>query len=94
MLRVAQLVARGTAETALFDAVAVEASGLIGGEGANLVRFDGPRTFTIIATCGGPAPVGLKVEVPEDDDGTAREVIRTPARSSRQPSDQCGAIVF
>ncbi len=82
LLRVAQLVARGTPEAELFDAVAIEASGLIGGEGANLVRFDGPRTFTIIATCGGPAPVGLKVEVPDDDDGTAREVIRThrPAR--------------
>ena len=82
LLRVAQLVARGTAEAELFDAVAIEASGLIGDEGANLVRFDGPRAFTIIATCGGPAPVGLKVEIPEDDDGTAREVIRThrPAR--------------
>jgi GAF domain len=76
------LVARGTAEAELFDVVAIEASGLIGGEGANLVRFDGPRTFTIIATCGGPAPVGLKVEIAEDDEGTAREVIRThrPAR--------------
>ena len=82
LLRVAKLVASGTAETELFETVAVEASGLIEGEGANLVRFDGPRTFTIIATCGGPAPVGLKVEIPEDDDGTAREVIRThrPAR--------------
>jgi GAF domain-containing protein len=82
LLRVAQLVARGTPEAELFDAVAVEASGLLGGEGANLVRFDGPRTFTIIATCGGPAPVGLKVEIPEDDEGTALEVIRTyrPAR--------------
>ncbi len=82
LLRVAQLVARGTPETELFDAVAIEASGLIGGEGANLVRFNGPRTFTIIATCGGPAPVGLKVEIAEDDDGTASEVIRThrPAR--------------
>ena len=82
LLRVAQLVARGTAEAELFDAVATEASGLIGGEGANLVRFDGPRTFTIIATCGGPAPVGFKFEIPEDDEGTASEVIRThrPAR--------------
>ena len=82
LLRVAQLVARGTAEAELFDAVAIEASGLIGGEGVNLVRFDGPRTFTIIATCGGPAPVGLKVEIAEDDEGTAMEVIRTrrPAR--------------
>jgi signal transduction histidine kinase len=82
LLRVAQLVARGTAEAELFDVVAIEASGLIGGEGANLVRFDGPRTFTIIATCGGPTPVGLKVEIAEDDEGTAREVIRThrPAR--------------
>ena len=82
LLRVAQLVARGTAEAELFNAVAIEASGLLGGEGANLVRFDGPRTFTIIATCGGPAPVGLRVEIPEDDNGTAREVIRThrPAR--------------
>ncbi|HEY0935106.1 MAG TPA: GAF domain-containing protein, partial [Trebonia sp.] len=82
LLRVAQLVARGMAEAELFDAVAVEASGLIEGEGANLARFDGPDEFTIIATCGGPAPVGLTVEIAEDDDGTAREVIRThrPAR--------------
>ena len=83
LLRVAQLVARGTPEAELFDAVAIEASGLIGGEGANLVRFDGPRTFTIIATCGGPAPVGLKVEIPEDDEGTAREVIRTHRAARR-----------
>jgi GAF domain-containing protein len=94
LLRVAQLVARGTPEAELFDAVAIEASGLIGGEGANLVRFDGPRTFTIIATCGGPAPVGLKVEIPEDDDGTASEVIRTHRTARRDNYRTSAAPLF
>jgi GAF domain-containing protein len=83
LLRVAQLVARGADENALFNAVAVEAAGLIGNEGTNLVRFDGPRTFTVIATSGGPAEVGLSLEVPPDDPGTAAEVIRTHRAARR-----------
>lgn len=94
LLRVAQLVARGTAEAELFDAVAIEASGLMEGEGANLVRFDGPDAFTIIATCGGPAPVGLKVEIPEDDEGTAREVIRTHHSARRDNYRTTAAPLF
>ncbi len=82
LLRVAELVARGVGERELFDAVAVEASGLIGNEAVTLARRDGPRTFTVIASCRGQVPVGFVLEVPLGDPGTVDEVIRThrPAR--------------
>ncbi|MCW2994570.1 MAG: sensor signal transduction histidine kinase [Conexibacter sp.] len=88
--RVAELVAHGALESELFDAVAAEAAQLIDDEGTTLVRFDGPRTYTIVATCGGPAPVGLRVDVPDDDDGTSAEVLRT-RRPARRDDYQIGS---
>ncbi len=82
LLRVAALVARGAAETVIFDAVAVEAAALIDDEPTTLVRYEGRRTFTVCATRNGPVPVGARVTLPEDDTGTLADVLRTlrPAR--------------
>lgn len=82
LLRVAALAAGGASETDIFDAVATEAAGLVDQEATTLVRYEGERTFTVLAERHGPAPVGLRYTVPEDDEGTSAEVLRTlrPAR--------------
>jgi signal transduction histidine kinase len=83
LLRVAELVASGASEKELFDVVAVEAAGLIGDEATTLIRLVGPRSFELLATWRGPAPIGTVVELAEgDDSGAAAQVIRThrPAR--------------
>ncbi len=90
--RVAELVARGANPDELFAAVAAEAAALVD-EATTLVRLDGDRAYTIVAAHGGPAPVGTRIDVPPDDEGVVREILRTrrPARlddygSRRGPS--------
>jgi signal transduction histidine kinase len=85
LLRVAALVARGAGETEIFDAVAVEAAGLIRDEPTTLVRYEGNRTFTVLAHRNGPAPIGMTFTVPADDVGTLDQMLRTlkPARLDR-----------
>ena len=81
--RVAELVARGASQDALLDAVAVEASGLIEGRPTSLMRFDDDAgACTLVATCGGPARVGLQTVVSPDDQGIIAKILRTgrPAR--------------
>jgi signal transduction histidine kinase len=82
LLRVAALVARGAGEAEIFDVVAVEASGLVDDEPTTLVRYEGGRTFTVLATHHGPAPIGTRFTVPADDAGTLDQMLRTlkPAR--------------
>jgi signal transduction histidine kinase len=82
LLRVAALVAEGAGEAAIFDAVAVEAAGLIDDEATTLVRYEGDRTFLVLAHRNGPAPVGTRFTVPADDAGTLDRMMRTlrPAR--------------
>lgn len=88
LLRVAALVAEGAAEGAIFDAVAVEAASLVDEEPTTLVRYEGRRTFTVLATRNGPAPPGTRYTVPVDDAGTSAEMLRTgrPARRDRYDS--------
>src|SRR4051794_26013755 len=57
--RVAELVAKGTAQEELFARVAVEASELIG-EDISLLRIERDGVYTVIASHGGPAPVGTQ----------------------------------
>ncbi|WP_240670467.1 sensor histidine kinase [Actinoplanes solisilvae] len=85
LLRVAALVARRAGETEIFEAVAVQAASLIYDEPTTLVRYEGGRTFTVLAHHNGPAPVGTKVTVPVGDAGTLDELLRTlkPARLDR-----------
>jgi signal transduction histidine kinase len=85
LLRVAALVAHGAAEAEIFDAVAVEAARLIDDEPTTLVRHEGNRTFTVVATHNGPAPIGTRFTVPDNDPGTLDALMRTlrPARMDR-----------
>jgi signal transduction histidine kinase len=85
LLRVAALVAHGAGEAEIFAAVAVEAAGLIDDEPTTLVRYEGGRTFTVLAHRNGPAPVGTRYTVPADDAGTSATMLRTlkPARLDR-----------
>jgi signal transduction histidine kinase len=83
LLRVAALAARGVGGKELFDTVAEEAAGLIENEPTTLVQMDGPRSFVIVATYNGPAPVGMRVHIPEDDEGTIAEGLRTMRPSRR-----------
>jgi signal transduction histidine kinase len=85
LLRVAALVARGAGEAEIFDAVAVEAAGLINDEPTTLVRYEGDRTFTVLAHRNGPAPIGMTFTVPADDAGSLDQMLRTskPARLDR-----------
>ncbi len=82
LLRVAALVAEGADETEVFEAVAEEAAGLIDDEATTLVRYEGDRTFLVLAHRNGPAPVGTRYKVPEGDAGTSATMLRTlkPAR--------------
>lgn len=87
LLRVAELVAHGGREEDLFDAVAMEAAGLIDNEATTLIRYDGERTFTVLATRRGPAEAGTVFSVPADDVGTISEMLRT-GRAARMDSDE------
>jgi signal transduction histidine kinase/putative methionine-R-sulfoxide reductase with GAF domain len=77
LLRVAELVARGSGQDSVFDAVALEASALIGHEPTTLLRFTGARSYTVVASCGGPAPAGTHINVATDDKGLVAEIMRT-----------------
>lgn len=85
LLRVAALVAHRAGETEIFEAVATGAASLIHDEPTTLVRYDGDRTFTVLAHRNGPAPVGTRFTVPVGDAGTLDEMMRTlkPARLDR-----------
>ena len=85
LLRVAALVAQGAAEAAIFDVVTVEAASLVNDEPTTLVRYEGHRSFTVLATRGGPAKPGTRYTVPVNDAGTSAEMLRTrkPARQDR-----------
>ena len=79
--RVAELVARGVPQHELFAAVAIEASRLIK-EDTTLLRVEDDGVYSVIAACGGPAPVGTRLVVATDDEGVVAEIARTrrPAR--------------
>lgn len=85
LLRVAALVAEGAGGAEIFDVVAVEAAGLIDDEATTLVRYEGDRTFLVLAHRNGPAPVGTRYRVPEGDAGTSATMLHTlkPARLDR-----------
>jgi len=82
--RVAELVARGSSRDELFQAVADEASGLAGGEGITLgTVLPDERHVKVLAICGDAPPlVGSELEIPVDDQGVVRAIIRdrAPAR--------------
>jgi signal transduction histidine kinase len=59
--RVAELVARGAAPREIFAAVATEASQLLDDQAMTLVRYEGQDELVVVASCGGPAPVGERI---------------------------------
>jgi signal transduction histidine kinase len=79
--RVTELVAKGVPQYELFAAVAVEASRLIRKD-TTLLRVEGDGVYSVIAVCGGPAPVGTRLVVAADDEGVVAEIARRrrPAR--------------
>jgi GAF domain-containing protein len=60
--RVAELAARGAAPREIFAAVATEASRLLGDQAMTLVRYEGEVELVVVASCGGPARVGQRIQ--------------------------------
>jgi signal transduction histidine kinase len=77
---VAELVARGAPPPAVFAAVTEEASRLLGGQATTLVRFDGEHELVVVASHGGPAPVGDRIAF---EPGTQPDRVRRRAAVDR-----------
>ncbi len=77
---VAELVARAAPPQQVFDAVAAEASQLLGGTAATLSRFDGPDALVVVAARHGPTPLGTRIVYQAD---TLPDRVRTYGRSVR-----------
>jgi signal transduction histidine kinase len=80
LMRVADLVARRRSEPELFDAVAREASGILDHVAIVLFRLADERTMYVVASHGGPIPVGTRLEIPKDDGGDFDQLILTLLR--------------
>lgn len=77
--RVAELVARGAALTEVFDAVATEASHLLGDKPAVLVRHDDDAI--VVAASNSSTPIGFELPLPSDTDGGGDQRHVTPFRA-------------
>jgi signal transduction histidine kinase len=64
--RVAELVARGVPPQDLFAAVASEAGHLAHGEAMTLTRFESDHELVVMASSGGPAPIGQRITFEPD----------------------------
>ncbi len=62
----AELVARASPPAEVFSAVAREASGLLDGRAMTLTRFDGGTELVVVASQGGPAPLGERIAFEPD----------------------------
>jgi signal transduction histidine kinase len=82
--RVATLVARGASQADVFDAVASEASRLLGSAATALMRYDPDDAATVVATGGGLSSFELRV--PAHAQLIAAEVLRT-GRAARVERD-------
>jgi signal transduction histidine kinase len=87
--RVAELVARGVSQGAIFDALTAEAAGLID-EPTTLVRLDEPQNYTVLATCGGLTPVGARVNT--EAGSLVAEILRTRQSARIDGSERTGRI--
>ena len=66
LLRVAELVAQAAPPAEVFGTVVTEASGLLLGQAMTLTHFDGERELVVVASRGGPAPVGERIAFEPD----------------------------
>lgn len=81
--RVAELVARNTSQQEVLETVTREASRLIDGHPTTLMRVEPDGSAAVsVAIHDGPVPVGTRVEITAEDQGTVAQVVRTrrPAR--------------
>jgi signal transduction histidine kinase len=78
--QVAELIARTAPTEAIFAAVSVNASRLLDGAPMTLTRFGGGRELVVVATHGGPAPVGTHIVYEPD---TLPDQVRRDARAVR-----------
>lgn len=81
--RVAELVARNTSQQEVLETVAREASRLIDGHPTTLMRVEpGGGAAVCVAVHEGPVPVGARIEIAPQEQGTVAQIIRTrrPAR--------------
>jgi signal transduction histidine kinase len=79
--RVATLVARGIAPTALFGPVAAETGGVLGADATAVVRFDGDHTAVVAGSWEKPGSEGLALALgshwPAEENSVAAQVQRT-----------------
>jgi signal transduction histidine kinase len=73
---VATLVASGASQEELLDAVAAQASRVVGGHSMALLRFEPEGSATVVARHGGPVRLGIVV-LTTASDGLAAQVLRT-----------------
>jgi signal transduction histidine kinase len=66
VLRVAELVARTAEPAEILATVTAEASRLLGGRPTTLTRFDGNHELVVVASHGGPVPVGRRIAFEPD----------------------------
>jgi signal transduction histidine kinase len=66
VLRAAELVARTAEPAEVLAVVTAEASRLLQGRPTTLIRFDGNRELVVVASHGGPAPVGRRIAFEPD----------------------------
>ena len=81
--RVAELVARNTSQQEVLETVAREASRLIDGHPTTLMHVEPGGTAAVcVAIHEGPVPVGSRIEISPQEQGTVAQIIRTrrPAR--------------
>jgi GAF domain-containing protein len=78
--RVAELVARAEDPQRIFDTVTREAAQLLGGMPTTLLRFEPGREFVLLATAGGPAPPGTRIQYPA---GSVADRVRHSGRGER-----------
>ena len=78
--QVAELIARTAPTEAIFAAVSVNASRLLDGAPMTLTCFGGGRELVVVATHGGPAPIGTHIVY---EPGTLPDQVRRDARAVR-----------
>jgi signal transduction histidine kinase len=78
--RVAELIARTTSTSEIFAAVAANASLLCDDAPMTLTRFGHGRDLVVLATQGGPAPIGTSVAY---ETGSLPDRVRSTARTDR-----------
>ena len=87
--RVAELVARGVGQDEIFGALTAEATGLID-EPTTLIRFETDAYYTVVATSGGPLPLGAQFGLEEG--GLFAEVMRTRRTARIDGVERTGRI--